>query len=187
MKKIALFLPLILCSALLLSCKDNNDSGYHSTEPPLDTSLAGSILMNSYPFEATGTFDNIGLTDFQKEKSFLDIGKISDAQISLDCYSEWSDARFSINIPVIMLSGTSEKVSIDYVSHDAIVLYDDTRYDFTDVTVKGWVSWNKPTAASVIMSRSIQALRHYTCDITIKCEIGDKPLVLKITAAGYKE
>lgn len=186
MKKIALFLPLILCSSILLSCKDKDDSVYIPPFPPLDTSLAGSIIMDSYPFEAKGAFDNVDLTDFQKEKSFLDIDKISDAQISLVCYSEWGEASFSIAIPEITLSGTSEKVSLDYVSHDAILRQNDTIYQFADVTVKGWVSWHKPTTASSISSRSTPALRYYICDITIECEIGGKPLVLKITSAGYK-
>lgn len=185
MKKIASFLPLLLCGFMLLSCKD--DSGYIPPVPPPDTSLAGSILMDSYPFEATGTFDNFDLTDFQKGKSSLNISKKSDTQISLTCYSEWSDARFSIDIPEITLSGTAEKVSIDYTSHEATVLHNDTIYQFADATVKGWASWNKPATASSLTSRSTPALRFYTCDITIQCEIGGKPLILKITSAGYKE
>lgn len=178
MKKIAVLLPLLICSLLLSSCKD--DTEQTDTYPP-DTSLAGSVYMEGYTIlEAQGAYNGIALNDLQPKKCFLDVWKVSDTEIYMYVIMVADGTTFRVQIPIIPLTGKSYDVAFDYTSNDVFVMHNGIKYFSNTANVQGWIRRKDVKANN--NTRSTLVRHDFDCEINISCTIDDMPLTIKITS-----
>lgn len=186
MKKITSIMTALLCCALFTTSCHTDDEIGQTDNYPRDTSLAGSVYMNSYKvIKAEGTFDGKVLDNLESDISIFDVTKDSDTDIALQCLTEWGNQVFEVNIRCIPLSGIAYDVTFDHTS-GAGVIYNGHRYT-PYTTVKGWikkVDTKSDKSLNGYITKDI-AIFSYDCDIEISCTLDDKPLRLKITSINY--
>lgn len=173
---------LLCCALFTTSCK--KDPVWETDGPyPRDKSLAGSVSLSQYIIEAEGVYDETILKDLEFNRSRLEIGKISDTEISFYCQTLWGKTIVSISIPKIPLAGVAYDATFDYKSDVATVTYNDNKYAAANTTVKGWIK-EVPTQINKSSNKRADnkpAPFFYECEIDITCTIDGKPLHLKIT------
>lgn len=185
MKKIALLLPLLICGFIPSSCENTDET---DTFPP-DKSLAGSITMTGYQFEAEGSYSGTALTDYKMNYSSLSIDKLSDTEIDLSSNSRWGNTRINIYIPTIQLFGNPYDVSFNSTSENATVKYDNIKTVCAIVNIKGWIKQidNLNSASNNLNSKGADpATPDYSCEINISCNINDEPLKIIIKSAKFQ-
>lgn len=186
MKKIIRIMTVIICSCLFTTSCHTDDEIGQTDNYPRDTSLAGSVYMNSYKvIEAEGTFDGKTLDNLESNISIFDVDKDSDTAITLHCLTEWGDQVFEVNMGLIQLSGIAYDVTFDHTSETGVI-YNGHRYT-PNTTVKGWikkVGTKSDKSLNGYITKDI-AIFSYNCDIEISCTIDDKPLRLKIKSINY--
>lgn len=180
MKKIAVFLPLLICGLFTLSCKENaEESGIY----PPDKSLAGSVHIDAYRFEAKAKYDGTELDGFKYDTGLLVVDKKADTEVNLMCSSKWNNIPLKIYIPKIVLSGKSYDVTFDSTSNESTVSFDNKDYTSVPTTVKGWIR-QTDYAPTNKTTRTSPARNSYLCEINIECTIDGKVLSFIISSVN---
>lgn len=181
MKKIAVLLLMIIFGLVaILSCKENEEeTGIY----PPDKSLAGSVYIDAYRFEAKAKYDGTELDGFQYKTSMIQVSKQSDTEIALDCYSRWGDISIYIAIPAIPLSGKSYDVRFDSTSAGSTVSFNNNKYTSVQTIVKGWIR-QADYAPTHKTTRTSLARLSYLCEINIECILDGKILSLTISSVN---
>lgn len=184
MKKIALLLPLLICSLVFASCNTDETD----TAPP-DTSLAGSVYMEGYTIlEAQGTYNGIAFNNIQPKQCFLDVWEVSDTEIYIYAIIVADGTTFRVQIPIIPLTGKTYDVAFDHTFSDAFINFNESKYSAVAGSVKGWIrkksTDDSAKSANYAKSRTTLAQYDYDCEINIECVIDGNLLTLKITDVG---
>ncbi|MDD4592215.1 MAG: hypothetical protein PHG06_17585 [Parabacteroides sp.] len=185
MKILYLSVSLFACSFILfLSGCNNNDE--ISTTYPLDTSLAGSVFIDSRQItKIKGTFDENSLENFQSNESVIGIGKVSDEEIHLFCHTKWGDEWIDFSSEAIPLSGEPYNVNFDYSSR-AKVMYNTTEWQTVSASINGWIKRvgfdDARNVGKSNYSLGDPPTFHYACDINISCILNGKKLTLNISS-----
>ena len=83
-KSLTLIITIIYACVLSTSCNDKEI--IQGLYPP-DYSLAGSVSFQGYKMEIEGSYNGNVLDNFQYDLSRLSVGRISDTEILLHCFS----------------------------------------------------------------------------------------------------
>lgn len=132
-----------------------------------DKSLAGSIYVPGYRFEADASFDGSEMEGFRYDTGFVVISKVSDAVISFFCYSEWNGTLLKIDIPEIPLTGKPYDVTFNCTTDQAQVGLNGNIHAGAHTTITGWIK-RKTRSVFANSTRSRPAMHEYDCDITIE-------------------
>ena len=176
---------LIACSFIMLLSGCDNE--IITTSYPLDTSLAGSVFIDSRQItRCHGTFGENSLKNFQSNESVIGIGKVSDEEIHLFCHTKWGDEWIDLSSEAIPLSGEPYNVNFDYSATTAKVKYNTTEWQTVSASFNGWIKRvdfdNTRNALKSNKNENDPPTFHYECDINISCIFEGEKLTLNITS-----
>lgn len=176
---------LIACSFIMLLSGCDNEMV--TTTYPLDTSLAGSVFIDSRQIKkCDAIFGENSLGDFQSNESVISIGKVSDEEIHLFFHTKWGDEWIDFSSDAIPLSGEPYDVNFNHSASNAKVKYNTNEWQTISASINGWIKridFDKPN--SVVKSKNNvndPPTFLYECDINISCIVNGEKLVLKITS-----
>lgn len=171
----------VLC-VLLISCDQVEEYGWDNGSFPRDTSLAGTVSDGAeFYYQGTvvckynGNTICDGISDYG-----MDLGKVSDQEVSLSCVVGNADSAVHVSIPIIPLYGVPSDASLDYSTSDGVVRINGIDYSSVTLSVRGWIR-----DTQIPKSRYSPYRPNYECDISITGKVADKDFAL--TMSGTTE
>ena len=176
---------LIACSFIMLLSGCDNEM--ITTSYPLDTSLAGSVFIDSRQItKCDAIFGENSLRDFQPNESVIGIGKVSDEEIHLFFHTKWGDEWIDFSSDAIPLFGEPYNVDFDHLGTNSKVKYNNTEWQIVSASINGWIKRvdfdNTRNTLKSKKNVNDPPTFLYECDINISCIVNGETLALNITS-----